>query len=246
MTGMRLHHFVGSGVALLVAACGGSTVIDGSAGGASSSSAGQGGASSPASTSSSGGCTSFVSCCDDVTGEPVDYQCDANGMPFCPSGSSFSEDGTCGGGSLCLDAFACDVGAWCDFPDNLCGAGQPGTCRGVPQGCNDLFRPTCRCDGVIAANPCEGQSAGFDASENGACVPPLDTFACGDTFCGVGAAYCQRGVSDVGGEPDSYACVPAPNACTAGIDCACLAMEPCGFSCSDAGGGEVTLTCPGG
>lgn len=243
---MRTVALVSSCVALLIAACGGSTVIDGSTGGSSGASSGQGGAGSPASTSSSGGCTSFVTCCDDVSGDPVDYRCDPSGMPFCPSGSSFAEDGTCGGGSACVDAFDCDEGEWCDFPDNLCGAGQAGTCRGVPQGCNDLYRPTCTCDGTIASNPCEGQSARFDASAGGTCMPPLDTFVCGDTFCGAGSEYCQRAVSDVGGEPDGFACVLAPGACAAAIDCACLADEPCGFSCSDAGGGEVTLTCPGG
>ena len=62
----------------------------------------------------------------------------------------------------------------------------------------------------------------------------------------VTSEYCQRAVSDIGGEPDDYRCVDLPGACNSGVDCGCVANEPCGFECEDGGAGELTLTCPGG
>jgi hypothetical protein len=74
-------------------------------------------------------------------------------------------------------------------------------------------------------------------------------FACGEELeCDPAAEYCQRQVSDVGGEPDTYQCLPLPKACEGEIACDCLDGEACAeFDlCEETKDGGVILSCPGG
>ncbi len=229
---MRLAFSIAA--AMLTLACGGKAVVDAVGAG------GSGGAGGTAQT-----CTSLVPCCDTQTNVDVDFQCDANNMPFCPSGSAFSQTGTCAFSASCIEPADCSGDQWCDFPDNQCGTGAVGTCRDRPNNCTDFFRATCLCTGEIASNPCEGEANGSDASVIGSCPTPLDLFACGDTFCFVGTQYCRRDVSDVVGEPDLYSCRSPSGPCIDEVDCQCVANEPCGNTCTGPPG-EVRVTCPGG
>ncbi len=233
---------------LLLTACGGST-SDGSGGsGASSGSGGSGGGSGSGTTGGSGGsggtqCESFVPCCDGQ-GNAVDPVCNSRGMPECPPGSSFPATGLCSAGA-CSKSQPCGSNEYCDYPDDRCGEGMDGTCKPRPQGCGLLYAPVCACNGSVAGNSCSAMASGSDVNKNGTCSPPEDTFSCGDVFCAYGTEYCLRGVSDVGGEPDSYSCHVIPTGCSP-ASCGCMTNEPCGQWCDAAADGSITLTCPGG
>jgi hypothetical protein len=148
-------------------------------------------------------------------------------------------------GTVCSPAMPCPSGTFCDYPDDLCGAGQPGMCVNVPVGCGKNLQITCGCNGTNYDNACMAQSQGVDVSNTGGCAAPAGTFACGSIYCAAGVDYCLRTTSDTGGA-DSYSCAPLPAGCGASPSCACLAAEPCGTLCEAGADGKITVTCPGG
>jgi hypothetical protein len=156
-------------------------------------------------------------------------------------------DGTDGGGPEC-DGQTCASDEFCDWGVNTCGAEyDEGTCTERPQeGCAEIYEPVCGCDGAVYGNGCEAQQGGVDVNENGGCEPPGGLFACGWRFCDPNSSYCQVGYSDVGGEPNSYNCLPLPDGCGDAPSCDCLADEPCAdFNCEGDENG-LQLECPGG
>lgn len=167
--------------------------------------------------------------------------CNERGM-----GGMFPTDGGGGSGRACggFAGTSCSSNEFCDFGRNSCGAtDEQGTCRTRPTACDDLFAPVCGCDGVTHSNECDANAAGTDVSALGSCPVPAGQFRCGFRTCDLSAEYCQRGVSDIGGEPDTFECMPLPASCTS---CGCLMQEPCGDFCDGAAGMGFTLTCPGG
>lgn len=63
--------------------------------------------------------------------------------------SSTATDGGSGGqGATCLGPEDCLDSERCDFPDDLCGDGEPGTCVPLPIGASDGVS-ACGCDGAI-------------------------------------------------------------------------------------------------
>lgn len=243
--------------AALAFACGGSSTSDGGGGSAATGGAATGGSGGNGATAGSGAsaanggsgggvpCTSFVPCCD-AAGNSVDPYCDASGNPQCPSGSAFPPSGVCSGTSTsCTPQQPCGVKQYCDYPDDLCGAGAPGTCKNRPTGCDLTYDPVCTCAGELTGNACAANSGGQDVGAGG-CAPPQGTFTCGTAFCDVASQYCLLSVSDVGGIPNSYDCLPLPAGCTSPVSCSCLELVPCGMWCSVNDQGHVTLTCPGG
>ena len=150
------------------------------------------------------------------------------------------------GGASCP---ACDDDTWCDWSADSCGDNPTdrGTCEPRPEGCDAFYMPVCACDGEVYSNACEAQAAGRDIDAFGECDPPRGEFACGNVFCTIGAHYCQQQVSDVGGIPDGFSCLPLPGACGNAPTCDCLAEEPCAdFSCEMTDDGGFLLVCPGG
>jgi hypothetical protein len=241
-------------VLALTLGCGGSTDSDGPATGGTSGGGGSGGSAAGGSggsgTGGSGGagglCESFVPCCDSQ-GNAVDPICPTPGNPECPPGASWPPSGTCTApGNECTPTKACAADEWCDYPDDLCGAGSPGKCQKRPEGCGLLYAPVCTCDGKQAGNQCAGQSGGQDVNAKGGCSAPQGTFACGSSFCTSGQQYCQIVISDVGGIPDEFSCKPLPTGCGSAPSCACLEKQPCGDFCKADSAGNFTLTCPGG
>jgi len=149
----------------------------------------------------------------------------------------------CGGkiGKPCADT------EYCDYATNMCGVfDDTGVCKPRPNGCPDIYSPTCACDGKVHSSPCDAAGAGFDINDGGGCPAPTGKFACGSTFCEVGVTYCRRSISDIGGEPSSYECAQLPPACGNPATCACLANVPCGSMCEAASGGGFVVTCAGG
>jgi hypothetical protein len=238
-------------LAALLCACGGSTDDDGQGTGGSSGaggSSGSGGSGGSSGTGGSGGgipCEGFVPCCDSQ-GNPVSPICPGGGPAECPPGTTVPPTGICGGDETCSPTMPCSSAEFCDYPDDLCGAGASGTCAPRPEGCEFLYAPVCGCDGAVHSNACAGQTTGSDVSATGGCAPPGGEFACGPLFCQTGSEYCLRGVSDVGGIPDQYECRPVPPDCGTAPSCACLANEPCGDWCETLAPGAILLTCPGG
>lgn len=157
-------------------------------------------------------------------------------------------DGGGGTGRVC-GGFAgtrCGPNEFCDFGRNTCGTSdESGVCRARPQGCPDLFSPVCGCDGAMHSNECDANGAGVDVNAGGGCPLPVGDFACGFRSCHELTDYCQRGVSDIGGEPDTFTCKILPASCGTSPSCSCVQGEPCGSFCT-ANGLGVTLTCPGG
>jgi hypothetical protein len=146
----------------------------------------------------------------------------------------------CGG----IAGLTCGVGEYCDYGDNSCGVGDGvGTCKVRPQGCPEIYMPVCGCDGMVHGNECEANGAGQDVSDAAQCTAPQGSFGCGHIFCASAQQYCQRGVSDVAGIPDDFACLDLPAGCSS---CQCLANEPCGSMCEQLPSGDLLLTCPGG
>lgn len=143
----------------------------------------------------------------------------------------------------------CHADEYCDFAANTCGAtDEQGTCTPRPTSCPDLLVaiPTCGCDSTVYGQPCEAFMAGTDLNAGGSCPVPAGMFACGYTQCTILTQYCERQVSDVVGEPDTYACRPLPSCPSQFATCTCLATEPCGAQCTGMGTTGLTLTCPGG
>ena len=239
-------------LALAAIACGGSSTSDGGAAGnggsaGSGGSSGNGAAAGTSGTSGVGGgpiqCTSLVPCCD-ANGNAVDPTCDHNGMPKCPSGTSFPKSGTCSP-SGCSPDKPCAKTEYCDYPDNLCGKGEAGSCKPRPQGCDLLYDPVCTCEGKEAGNECGAYASGQDISLD-SCGAAPGFFACGTKACKKGSQYCIHEISDVGGIPDTYSCGEFPAQCISPTPCECLKNKPCGGFCKVDSSGNATLTCPGG
>ena len=168
----------------------------------------------------------------------------------CPEHGSGGARPDGGGGSLrpCggFSGASCKATEFCDFGRNTCGGtDEQGTCRARPSGCPDLFAPVCGCDHLVHSNECDAQGVGVDVDASGSCPVPSGQFACGFRTCQTTSEYCQRAVSDVGNEPDSFLCKQLPGSCGTPASCGCVASEPCGSSCASGAGG-LTVTCPGG
>ncbi len=248
---MRIKLSIMTAVAALLAAACGSSVT----GGDSSSTEGSGGNDGtgggggiggyPSSSIATGGnCPGGdLPCCD-----PTDPH--ANCCLFCGAAGVTTGGGTGGGSAtVCGGKIGkpCQSDEYCDFTSNLCGAEDgTGTCKKRPQACDDVYSPVCACDGSVHPSECDANAAGLDVSQLGTCKPPQGFFACGPKLCQSGSDYCQHTTSDVGGQPDDFACRPLPPACEAPASCSCLANQPCGQSCKATSDGGFEVLCPGG
>jgi hypothetical protein len=138
---------------------------------------------------------------------------------------------------------------YCDYPADDCGAGNgAGVCTKRPPFCDDSgpSQPVCGCNGKIYAYACDANLAGQDSGPNSACAVTSTFFTCGPLLvCDGTQSYCQHSVSDVGGQPDGFACIPFP-ACGGQTGCSCVSSTPCGNFCSADANNNVTVTCPGG
>ena len=121
-----------------------------------------------------------------------------------------------GSGAACggFAGISCAANEFCDFGLNTCGrSDESGVCHPRPDGCTDQFEPVCGCGGMVHGNLCEAQTAGVDVDASGHCPLSSGRFACGFEQCSTGS-YCQRGISDIGTEPDTFTCMPLPAGCT--------------------------------
>jgi hypothetical protein len=84
-------------------------------------------------------------------------------------GSSMSTSST-GGGTGCVMSNECTSTEYCDFPDDLCGAGAVGACTVRPPNCMNVYDPKCGCDGLQYANSCFAAMAGHDVDAYGLCM----------------------------------------------------------------------------
>lgn len=193
--------------------------------------------------------TTETSSSGSTTGNPCyPDSCTGPGGPTTSVTTGATSTSGAGGGALCgtLAGLTCGPDEYCDYGNDQCGGDDgSGTCTPKPTACDDHVEPACACDGKVYGNPCDANAAGVDVNGAGGCPAPMNTFACGFTYCSFDS-YCERQTSDVGGEPTLYACKPLPTACGGVASCACVANEPCGGLCMADAGGHVTATCPGG
>ena len=90
------------------------------------------------------------------------------------SSSGSSEDSTTGPvipEGMCNEMLnvGCGGNEWCDYPDDLCGAGMNGVCMPQPMVCNLIFAPHCGCDGADHSNACVANANGTDIDHPGNC-----------------------------------------------------------------------------
>ena len=103
-----------------------------------------------------------------------DGQTYGNACSAASAGVSVASDGECQPtGAICggLLGAQCAAGEFCDFPVGaFCGAAdQTGTCRAVPEACEDVFEPVCGCNDETFANACEANGAGVSVARQGEC-----------------------------------------------------------------------------
>lgn len=150
---------------------------------------------------------------------------------------------------VCLET----TGWWCEGPADA-GVGTdagPGECPADPSSAEGM--------------PCapEGLSCGRCLDSCGWCnilscnggtwrrleafppPPPCTSFDCGPELrCAAETEYCQRGISDIGGVPDDYACRPLPIGCPSPDACDCIGVG--WSSCERGADGGLVVTYPGG
>jgi len=165
-----------------------------------------------------------------------------------PPESGPIETGPMETGNLGCGEVPCDGDSYCDWTANTCGAQRWDEVACTPQpGECELGRPVCGCDGNVYDGECLAADAGVDVSQEGGCMPPDGTFACGWYFCELGTTYCQHSASDVLPSPDGWSCPMVPRDCVGMPTCDCLANEPCAdFGCEETPDGGLVITCPGG
>jgi len=71
---------------------------------------------------------------------------------------------------------------------------------------------------------------------------PAPCHECGDAGpCVSISHYCDHSFSDVGGVPDSYQCLPLPDACLGDLSCTCLEMSVAADRCTGMGTAGLTV-----
>ena len=153
--------------------------------------------------------------------------------------------GGAGGGEAC-GSEQCEILEYCVSDDGQCGtSSQAKHCASLPPDClypPETWEPVCGCNGEVYPIDCQAAISGVDVGPAEGCT----SFPCGADSCEIATEYCQRQISDVGGEPDTYVCKPLPAACGAAPTCACLDTEACGDQCAGDGPLGLRLTCLGG
>lgn len=148
-----------------------------------------------------------------------------------------------GGTILCSDATPCGEGQYCDYADDLCGAGETvGTCWEIENTECDQPITVCTCDGAVQA--CYG-AEGADQTDALNCEAPTGTFACDVFFCDPATEYCA---SEFSGDSCStyFSCMPIPAACAMAPSCECLEEIDYTFGCTGEPATGFSAQLPGG
>jgi len=82
------------------------------------------------------------------------------------AGAQIDHEGPCGEG--CANNDDCTTREYCHFPEGSCGD-FPGSCRGRPDACLEVYEPVCGCDGQTYSNDCHAAAAGVSIGHQGEC-----------------------------------------------------------------------------
>jgi hypothetical protein len=99
------------------------------------------------------------------------------------SGAGDGGDGSAPAGPTCRTNADCPLGAFCHFPDHLCGKAMLGRCQAPRTGCTSSSDPVCACDNLTNDNECAANGRGQDTSIDANCMLQAGTYRCGDVYC---------------------------------------------------------------
>ena len=144
----------------------------------------------------------------------------------------------------CTAAVQCELGMYCDYGDNGCGAEQEaGVCTSAAQcGEGDASLPVCACSGAVYPSTCAARRDGQDVSLANTCTEPASSIRCGYAFC-PNTSFCIEHLGSDGGNP-TFECAPL-GGCVLGCLLCSVTTDACdGGVCGVANGGGIQVTCP--
>jgi hypothetical protein len=145
----------------------------------------------------------------------------------------------CGGGY----EDPCGAGRYCHTTE---GCGTVGHCRPRDY-CDDSEGPLviCGCDGKTYQDQCEAVTAGISWAHEGACLPAMRQFECGDFTCSNDSYCLDKGPRNIEGAEERYVCLALPTDCKTNscecaqkLDGACYAGSTCKVD-----GNHLTVRC---
>ena len=176
----------------------------------------------------------------------VDPVCGCDGHTYsntcaaAAAGVSIAHEGECG---RCRSNDDCAEGEFC--AKESCDA-EMGRCEPRPDGCFEIYRPVCSCDGRTYGNECEAAAAGSNVAYEGECrrYDPCEGKSCGQrcTVCPPWDTDCVETAVAKFCQPDG-SCRPSEPTCevTACTDTCPWAGDG---ECDDGGPGSDYSVCP--
>jgi len=147
-------------------------------------------------------------------------------------------------GSTCRANGDCPLGAFCHFPDHLCGRVMAGHCQAPQTGCTQTSDPVCTCDGKGDDNACIANGRGQDTSIDAPCPARPVTYRCGDVYCLNGQPLVQEFCIRRGGTvTPTYSCDLSSSFGCLEDWCSDAGCDFHGCACSTIDGGAM-IDCP--
>jgi cysteine-rich repeat protein len=157
--------------------------------------------------------------------EPVcgcDGRTYVNACEAAAAGVTVRARGRCDRACGMIGGIACGEGEFCELEPGTCRiVDAGGTCVDVPDGCPDVYRPVCGCDGQTYGNDCDRRAARAQKAHDGPC-------RCPEIRCAPGTRAVDR---DGDGCPDTCL-APCRDACDCYENPDLVFPRPCPLECA--------------